>query len=127
MRIKKSERRKLIEKADKLFRDYIRLRDKMSCQRCGQDAYHDRKIEVAHFYGRSNLTTRWAPDNVCLLCFKCHYLWAHREPMEFSQWWLKRLGEDRFKLLQVRKNMIFDEDLKLIVIGLRELIDAESR
>ena len=111
-RRKKSPRRKLIEACDKAAREIVRIRDKHTCQRCGRHAAAGWKVEASHFYGRSNLSVRWDLDNLVLLCFKCHYLFAHQNPLEYTEWFREYIGETKMDLLTVRKNTLFRGDLK---------------
>ena len=62
VRKQKTNRQKLIKANDDLFREIIRLRDKV-CQKSGRDT----NLQVCHFYTRGNLRVRWDLDNACLL------------------------------------------------------------
>jgi len=106
---KKSLKLNIIEKPsiaslDTLTREAVRLRDDLTCQRCGKKKIHGWKMEVAHHYSRAMKSVRWDLDNVVLLCFNCHYLWGHQNPNEFSEWWKQRLGETKYQMLQLRKS-----------------------
>jgi hypothetical protein len=85
-----------IDPLDKLFSQFIRLRDK-ACQRCGSV----NSLQAAHFHGRAEKSIRYDEDNACALCFGCHqYLDSHAlDKVEFFQ---ERLGE-RFDLLSARR------------------------
>jgi len=64
-RIKKTKysvRKKLILANDNLFRQIIRIRDRV-CQKTGKTT----NLQVAHFWRRNILRTRWNMDNACLL------------------------------------------------------------
>lgn len=91
-----------IKQLDDLTRDIVRERDKFKCRRCGREKKHGWKLEVAHFYSRAIKSTRWDLDNVFLLCFCCHYGWAHRDPRAFSEWVKEQLGEETFEMLKIR-------------------------
>ena len=116
---RKSERQRLIKNCDDVLCEIVRRRDKYTCQRCERSAEDDWKMEVSHFYGRSNLSVRHEFDNVVLLCFSCHYRWAHSHPLEFGEWWQKRLGKERMDMLILKKNLCFTGDLKLILFALK--------
>ena len=88
-----------IDTLDKLFSQYIKLRDKV-CQRCGGN----NGLQTAHFYGRARHSVRYDPDNACLLCFGCHR-YLDSNPIEKTEFFQKRLGEEGFAFLQVRKEM----------------------
>ncbi len=85
-----------IKPLDKLFSQYIRLRDKV-CQRCGSS----NGLQTSHFWGRVRKSVRYDEENACLLCFGCHH-YFHANPAEHTAWFQKHLGERAFELLQVR-------------------------
>lgn len=98
--MKKKSIKSLIRTCDNLFREYIKLRDKC-CQRCHVSVG---KLETAHFYSRSYKQVRFDPDNACLLCFKCHFLFAHMQPLEFVDFWIKRIGDKSMENLSKKRN-----------------------
>ena len=108
-----------LEPLDKLFSQYIRLRDKV-CQRCGSS----RGLQTSHFIGRSNKAVRWDEDNACALCFGCHqYFTSH--PLEHVEFWKQRLG-DRFDLLQCRAREVGRVDKEAIALYLNVKIKEFS-
>ena len=118
----KTERQKFVKILDDLFREIIRKRDKV-CQRCGRS---DIKLEVAHFYSRAIKKIRWSEDNCCLLCFNCHYKFAHREPAEFAEWWEVRFGKEKLAQLRLRKTYIstlHTHELKVLKIALKKRLE----
>ena len=94
---RKWNRKELIQQNDDLFREIIRLRDKV-CQR----SHVGRNVDVAHFFTRKNLTTRWDFDNACLLRKGIHRYWAHVYRVEFRTFWINRIGPDRFEQLEIK-------------------------
>lgn len=97
----KTNRQKLIKANDDLFRKIIRLRDKV-CQVTGKKE----NVQVAHFYTRGNLRMRWDLDNACLLNAGKHIWWAHTNPEQFKEFWIKRLGERRFDILNLKARYV---------------------
>ena len=83
-----------ITKLDKLFGDYIKLKAKGVCQKCGEK----KRLEVAHFIGRRNRHTRWREENVDAVCFTCHTRF-HEYPYEHVAFKKKQLGEERLSQL----------------------------
>ncbi len=94
---KRWNRKELIQQNDDLFREIIRKRDKI-CQR----TYTRRNLQVAHFFTRSNLTTRWDLDNACLLNAGVHHYWAHSRRAEFRAFWINRIGQEKFDRLEIK-------------------------
>jgi 5-methylcytosine-specific restriction endonuclease McrA len=101
LRKPKSNRQKLIKQNDDLLRQIIRLRDKV-CQRSGRRE----NLQVCHFFTRSNVRVRWELDNVCLLNGGVHLFWAHKNPQDFCEFWLKRLGKRRFDILNLKARFV---------------------
>ena len=89
-----------IDSLDALFSSYIKARDKV-CQRCGGT----KGLQNAHYHGRRKQSVRFDPDNCCLLCFGCHN-YFHGNPYEFTEWTKRRLGEDKFDMLNARARQI---------------------
>ncbi len=100
------------DKLDLLFSKCIHLRDKY-CQRCGGTS----GLQTAHFHGRARKSVRWDEENACLLCFGCHQ-YFHSHPLEFVEFFKKRLGE-RFDLLNGRARIPNKPDKALIEMYLK--------
>lgn len=122
------------DKLDDLFSEFIRRRaiaEVGGCERCLRpkvDIVKDngdifpawKQLECSHFVGRGNQATRYDEDNACALDFGCHqYFTSH--PLEHTEWFAKRLGEDKFNMLLGRmRNTWPHPDKKLIEIYLKE-------
>lgn len=108
------ERSRKIKKLDKLFSQYIRNRDKR-CLRCGKKE----NLQCAHIFSRRHFNTRWDEENAVTLCYACHLHWAHKEPVEFTEFVKKILG-NKFKNLELRHNLVVkNQDLEAIEIYLK--------
>lgn len=86
---------------DILFTQYLRLRDRI-CQRCGSGGKY---LQVSHFWGRRILNIRWDDDNCDLLCTGCHSYFGSN-PKIYHDWKLKRLGQEKFDLLEIRASRV---------------------
>ena len=87
---------KLKAELDKAFAKKVRARGK--CQRCGRTDM----LQCAHIFSRSHMSTRWDEDNALCLCMPCHLYWAHRQPIEFTEWVMNLLGDYRFNELRMK-------------------------
>ena len=72
----KTKRKKLTDKLDRLFSQYIRLRDadefgRCSCITCGKSLFW-KEIHAGHFQSRGNKATRWNEYNVNAQCCGCN-------------------------------------------------------
>lgn len=93
--------KKITEKIlDIAFSLFIRNRDKR-CLRCGSQS----KLQCAHIFSRTARSVRWDPLNALTLCWNCHFNWAHRNPVEFTEFVKKLLGR-RFAELKRRYHNI---------------------
>lgn len=111
-----------ISTADKLFSQYVRSRAGWRCERC--NGYYEpptMALHCSHYHGRGKRSVRFDPENAAALCYGCHmHFTAH--PLEHTDWFKKRLGDNKFDLLMLRANTPQRVDEKLIRIGLRQLI-----
>lgn len=85
---KKSDRTKMVEKADREFSRYVRRsRAKpngwVACYTCGKE-YEWKKIHCGHFMSRRHTNTRWDETNVAPQCSGCNTYRAG-EQFIFSQ------------------------------------------
>lgn len=79
----------------------IRGRDKI-CRRCKKAP----ASQAAHIFTRNNLSTRWDSENGFGMCYYCHIIWAHREPIEFTLWTQEEIGMARFVALREKTKQI---------------------
>ena len=85
---KKSKRKKLIEKLDTVFSQYIRLREAnngiVECFTCGkQEFWKGKGMQNGHFMSRKNLSTRWDEVNCQVQCVGCN-VYRYGEQYKFS-------------------------------------------
>jgi hypothetical protein len=70
----KSDRKKLIAKADKVFSEYIRKRDNYVCFVCGkQGSEKDGVMQCGHLFTRADYTVRWDEMNAWCQCRGCNF------------------------------------------------------
>jgi len=83
---KKSTRKKLIDKLDKIFSQYIRLREAKNhnseCFTCGK-VDHWKKLQNGHFMSRKHFSTRWDETNCQVQCAGCN-VFRYGEQYKFS-------------------------------------------
>ena len=101
--MRKITKRGLIKKLDKLVSQIVRLRG--VCARCGKGA-EQITLQCAHIYGRRNLSVRFDQENCLALCYACHFHWAHREPILFTEFVQEYLGEERYTSLKHKARSI---------------------
>ena len=92
-----------IDPLDKLVSEYIRKRSGGYCERCGK-YYGWKGLQACHFHGRSRKSVRYDEENLVACDFGCHiYLDSH--PLEKVEFFLQRLGQDKFDMLNSRMRM----------------------
>ena len=83
---KKTQRKKLIEKLDKIFSIYIRRRnavnDVAECFTCGKQD-HWKKLQNGHFQSRKHYSTRWQEQNCQVQCASCN-VFRYGEQYKFA-------------------------------------------
>jgi 5-methylcytosine-specific restriction protein A len=89
-RRKKTERQKLMKRCDELVKEYVRLRDKNICQKCGKfvtgvNCHCSHVIPVSR-----DRRLAYEPVNLKCLCFHCHINWWHKHVLESGQWYRER-------------------------------------
>ena len=92
---------------DKVFQYYIRLRDVMPggygrCISCGKIKPFNH-LQAGHFFGRAHFSTRWHEDNVNAEC-EWDNCWNGEHLLTYKENLIKKIGKQRFKLLEVTKN-----------------------
>ena len=95
----------LVERLDKVFSKYIRLRDAMPsglfrCISCGKIKPIG-QADCGHFHSRTHMSTRFDEDNChaeCRYCnrFSADHLIGYRENL------IRKIGEQRYLLLEVK-------------------------
>ena len=104
-----------LDKADVEFSRYIRLRDKrcVRCKRLGsenKDGEFIIGLQASHYFGRAKESTRFDPENVDSLCGGCHQYWGSTDREAYRIFKIKQLGEQGFKLLQIRAETYHKKD-----------------
>lgn len=113
-----------IRPADKLFSQYIRLRDKMLCKYNFKCLRGTLGSQTSHFQKRRKESVRFDEENGDWTCGKCHFF-IENDPTgqrTLEEWKKNQLGEKRYKALLVRANQIGKKDDKLNEIILKQLI-----
>jgi hypothetical protein len=114
-----------IRKADRLFSQLIRARDKYTCQRCRRKFSPEncRGLVVSHYWGRGRESTRYDEENCVALCSGCHQIWGHGDGREeYIQFMKERLGS-RFDILMVRAYTYQKRDDKLNELWIKERLN----
>lgn len=92
-----------IKKLDKAFS--AKVREKGACERCGKTE----TLQCAHIFPRTRYSVRWDYENALCLCYACHIHWAHKNPCEFAEWVIKKLGKKAYEGLKLRSNTLKKE------------------
>lgn len=118
-----------IDPADRLFSQYIRLRDG-KCRRCGSVVELNAKglpvsHQASHYWSRGKESTRFSVENVDTLCWGCHNLWGHGDQRDgYKAFKIKQLGEEGFKQLDVRAHTSGKKDRKMAYLVAKELLKS---
>jgi len=116
---KKTERKKLTEKLDKLIS--LRIREiEPECVTCGSTT----KLGAGHIFSKRGLNTRWdltEAGNVHTQCWGCNYRHI-RDQYPYFTWYIEKFGLDQFNSLR----RVFKTVIKLKDAELKELITLMS-
>jgi nitrate/TMAO reductase-like tetraheme cytochrome c subunit len=105
-----------IDKADKVFSQWIRLRDR-ECRRCHSPVRLNEKglpisHQASHFKGRRKEATRFEPLNVDTLCGGCHAYFTEN-PAEHEAWQVQMKGQKIVDQLILLSNTYKKKDREL--------------
>lgn len=115
-----------IDKRDVIFSKIIRLRAKWTCEACNTYFHLGHGLQCSHFFGRRHMSTRWDPDNAAAHCFTCHMRFGEN-PIEFTAWIKRYLGDVRYECLQLRHRTIVNRtkaDLAFLYEHLKQQLAA---
>ena len=97
-------------------------RDGYKCLKCNEK---NKPLYASHIYSvGAHKKMEWDIDNVKSLCYQCHILWWHRNPIEANEWLEKNIDKARLDRLKLRSQVIDKTpiDYKLIKIELEQLL-----
>lgn len=123
--MKTANRKTLRNKADKLWSQLIRLRNKGKCEVCGKEGNNPH-----HCVGRRNLTLRHDPRNGVLLCSGCHTLKvqsAHQDPIWFIQWMMQNRPDDYNYLFEKREELSTNYDYYQVIDNLEKCLNKAKK
>lgn len=105
MKKRKSNRKSLVNKLDRLFSEYIRKRDTKDgmfiCVSCGRTLPYE-EADAGHFINRKWMPTRWDETNVHAQCRRCNRFDEGNIP-EYYKFMINKYGEDHVNELLKRK------------------------
>ena len=105
---------------DTLYSKYIRKKNNFICERCFRFFLEGKGLEVSHFHGRRKESVRFDDENVDCLCKGCHRIF-HESPSAYVAWKIKKLGQKKFDLLNVRAELYKGRDDKLDMIIIKKV------
>lgn len=91
--MKKTERKKLEDRADKLWSKCVRTKDRV-CRNCGSDE----NLQAHHCAGRVYKPTKYLLVNGVCLCSRCHFPEKVR-PEEFRSMVIGIVGQEHYDLM----------------------------
>lgn len=119
----KSEHQKLVDKLDRIFSKYIRLRDSFvsngklyfRCISCGKILSYE-QADCGHYINRGHMSTRFNEDNCNAQCKSCNRF-DEGNIYNYRMRLMSKIGENRVLLLEAQKNQIYKySDFELIAL-----------
>lgn len=122
--MKKTLRKQLTTKLDKLSKEVVRQRDGNVCQHCGKHVEGSNR-HVSHVIPVSaGNKLRWDVMNMKILCYHCHINWWHKNPMDAYAWFSDKYPERWDYLQQERGTYKFSFlELEGLVDGLKSKLE----
>ena len=117
----KPTKRSVTRHLDKIFAEIVR--SKYRCVKC----HKVQNLNTAHIYSRSNRSVRWDFKNALCLCAGCHIFWAHKNPIEFTEFVKDYLGEYEYNELRIRANTIKKWTLDEMLVLLEEFKKVKNK
>jgi hypothetical protein len=116
--------KELVKKADRLFSQYIRLRDSdqygrgkcITCRKIQEVA----KGDCGHFISRDELATRWEFKNSNFQCKNCNILHSGRQ-YEHSIAIDEKYGKGTSEILRIKSKNVFKKDPMVLKIIIQDL------
>lgn len=132
-RVKVKKKVNLVDKLDKVFSKYIRLRDCMvggytRCISCGRLLPFE-QMDCGHYFSRTHMATRYDEDNCnseCRACnrFAADHLIGYRNNL------IRKIGEKRVALLEVKAHQsskLSDFDLQAMITYYTKKVNELSK
>jgi len=107
--------------ADVLFSKYLRKLRNYTCEMCFRYFPDGHGLEASHFWGRRYEAARFDEENVDVFCVGCHRKMGE-EPATYTDWKRNRMGEQAFKLLDVRAHQLKKRDDKIVILTVKALL-----
>ena len=101
---------------DRLWTQYMRLLYDYTCQWCGRpyspdDTARLQNLGVSHYYSRGHENTRFDVDNTLPFCnLPCHRYLDNEGRAEYTEFMIKRLGQEGFDMLNLKAHIRKDRD-----------------
>ena len=81
------------KKLTALCYEYIKIRDKNTCQRC-KKYVEGSNAHPSHVIPKSKSKyLRWDDSNIKIMCFNCHIQWWHLNPLKAGIWFKETFNE----------------------------------
>ena len=93
-------------KLDRMWSEYVRRRDG-KCMFCGKTG----RLEANHILSRAHMATRWNIANGIALCFRCHHIGFHHDPVSGAEKVREIIGENLYRELYALAHTVKPFDL----------------
>lgn len=121
---RKTSRKKLIEKLDKVFSLFIRLRDNCVCYTCWKRG-EIRQMQAGHYVSRKCMLLRWDEKNVHCQCYSCNVC-KHGDLITYRERLVKDYGQSAIEELESKRYITYKhsiEELEKMIDFYKNAID----
>jgi hypothetical protein len=103
-RKQKTSKQKKEIKLWELCKEYIRLRDNNTCQKCGKKV-HGQGADTSHVFCKARYKgIKYDEINLKVLCMYCHKWW-HNNPIESAEWFSIAFPERYESLMHIKEKI----------------------
>ena len=106
------------ERCLRLWKKLVKARAGNKCEHCGGT----KVIQANHVIPSTNWSLRFDERNGVALCYRCHFHWWHKNPIEAIQWFIEHRGRFEYDYLLLRKHSTAKNDYGLLEIYLEQKI-----
>lgn len=120
-----------VDKLDRAFSKYIRVRDAMPngtirCISCGQIKPFS-SFDNGHYFSRMHMATRWDEDNCNAECMHCNRMTGGEHMIGYEKHLIEKIGQQRFAALALKAHSTAKRKDVMFSLLVQEMHKAEGK
>jgi len=106
-----------VKRCDELWKKVVKERAGWKCEFCTKT----NKVQAHHVIPRTNFATRYLVENGVALCYRHHIHWAHKDAIDFVNWF-KTNRENDYNLIENERHSIVKNNYQEIEDKLKGML-----